>query len=76
MAVEITADGEIPEVVRLPQTGVYVGVSDVPAPVIEHIYVRVEDVEGQVSYQYQQRSRGLIARVRPDRVAAASVQRF
>lgn len=54
MAVELTADGEIPEVVRLPQTGVYVGVSDVPAPVVEHIYVRVQDIEGQVSYQYQQ----------------------
>lgn len=54
MAVKRRADGELPEVVRLPQTGVYVGVSDVPAAVVEHSYVRVEDIECQVSYQYHQ----------------------
>lgn len=54
MAVELTASGDIPQVVRLPQAGVYVGDSDVPAPVVEHIYLRVEGIEGQVSYQYRE----------------------
>jgi hypothetical protein len=32
MAVETTVDGNLPEVVRLPQTGMYVGTADVARP--------------------------------------------
>lgn len=52
LAVETTAEGEMPEMVRLPEAGVYVGASDVPAPVVEHIYKRSDDLDGQVVYRY------------------------
>lgn len=52
LVVELTAAGLIPETVRLPQTGVYVGVSDVPAPLSEHLYARANDMGDQVVYQY------------------------
>lgn len=51
-AVELTADAQIPRLIRLPQTGLYVGASDQPAPVVEHIYVRSDDIDEQVVYQY------------------------
>lgn len=52
MTVELTADGEVPHLLRLPQSGVYVGASDVAAPAVEHLYVRSSDIDGQVAYQY------------------------
>lgn len=52
LAVELAADGQIPQAVWLPQTGVYVGSSDVPAAPSEHLYVRATDIGDQVVYQY------------------------
>mgnify|MGYP001176594798 CR=1 FL=1 len=55
MAVETTASGELPGVVRVPQAAdVYIGTSDSPAPAIEHVYVRIEDLGGLVIYQHEQ----------------------
>jgi hypothetical protein len=39
--VEVAADGGLPVVVMVPQMGVYVGSSDVPAPSVERRYVLV-----------------------------------
>lgn len=52
LAVELTADGQIPQAVRLPQIGVYVGSADLPAAPSEHLYMRTTDVGEQVVYQY------------------------
>ncbi|MEU4477808.1 hypothetical protein AB0F68_07035 [Micromonospora sp. NPDC023966] len=54
MPVEVAADGRPPAVVKLPQTGSYVGASDVATPAVEHVYIlddRIDDVE---VYQYRQ----------------------
>jgi hypothetical protein len=59
MAIETTFDGQLPDEVRLPQSAVYVGSSDVPAPAVEHLYVRAEDIAGWVTYQYHQTSEPL-----------------
>ncbi|SIM48130.1 hypothetical protein [Micromonospora cremea] len=53
MAVEAAAAGLLPDVVRVPQTGMYVGASDVPAPAVEHLYGRVGELAGEVVYQYR-----------------------
>lgn len=50
--VEVAADGGLPPVVMLPQTGVYVGSGDVPAPAVEHRYVLAADASLEVIYRY------------------------
>ena len=40
--------------IKLPQTGVYLGANDVPAPVAEHVYVLNDRLDGVAVYQYQQ----------------------
>ncbi|WP_200209562.1 hypothetical protein [Micromonospora coerulea] len=50
---EVTADGSPPAVVRLPQIGFYVGASDVAAPVVEHVYVLADKLDGTEVYQYR-----------------------
>lgn len=52
MAVETMASEQLPESVRLPETGVYVGTSDIPAPPVEHLYVRANGPDGELIYQY------------------------
>ncbi|MFU8876331.1 hypothetical protein [Micromonospora sp. SL4-19] len=54
MPVEVTADGGPPAVVELPQTGYYIGASDIAGPTVEHVYVLVERLDGTDVYQYQQ----------------------
>ncbi|MEV5768635.1 hypothetical protein AB0L34_29275 [Micromonospora sp. NPDC052213] len=54
MPVEVAADGSPPAVVKLPQTGFYVGASDAAAPVVEHAYVLAGRVDDTDVYQYQQ----------------------
>jgi hypothetical protein len=50
--VEVAADGELLTVVMLPQTDIYVGSSDVPAPAVEHRYVLVAGSSLEVTYRY------------------------
>jgi hypothetical protein len=52
MAVETGPDGRLPEVVRLPQTGVFVGVADEPAPTVVHVYPKAEPVDDWPVYRY------------------------
>lgn len=52
LPVEVAADGGLPAVVILPQTGVYVGTGDVPAPAVEHRYVLVANSSLEVIYRY------------------------
>ncbi|MEV7267792.1 hypothetical protein AB0N38_29945 [Micromonospora aurantiaca] len=54
MPVEVSGDGNPPAVVKLPQTGFYVGTSDVPAPAVEHVYVLAERLDDVEVYQYRQ----------------------
>ncbi|MFI2651793.1 hypothetical protein [Micromonospora fulviviridis] len=54
MPVEVAADGSPPAVVKLLQTGSYVGASDVAAPAVEHVYVFVDRIEDVEVYQHQQ----------------------
>lgn len=54
MPVEVTAEGSPPAVVRLPQTGFYVGASDVGATAVEHVYVLTDRLDDTEVYQYRQ----------------------
>ncbi|MET7970905.1 hypothetical protein [Micromonospora sp. NPDC005305] len=54
MPVEVAADGSPPAVVKLPQTGSYVGASDVAAPAVEHVYDLVDRIDDVEVYQYRQ----------------------
>ncbi|MFG1660681.1 hypothetical protein ACGFIY_29505 [Micromonospora chersina] len=53
MPVEVTTEGSPPAVVKLPQTGFYVGTGDVAAPSVEHVYVLADRVDDTEVYQYQ-----------------------
>jgi hypothetical protein len=53
--IELT-DGRLPELVRLPQTGYYIGSSDQPAPLVIHNYRRAADVDDQPVYRYDGRT--------------------
>jgi len=55
MAVEATADGRLPDVVRFIQSGIYVGASDMLASPVEHIYVRAHNLR-ELVYQYHGRA--------------------
>ena len=50
MAVETTVGGQLPDVVTLPETDVYVGASDIPAPAVAHLYVRADGPDGDARY--------------------------
>ncbi|MEU1964376.1 hypothetical protein ABZ541_04900 [Micromonospora sediminicola] len=54
MPVEVTADGRPPAVIKLPQTGFYVGPNDLPAPAVEHVYVLADRFGDVEVYQYRQ----------------------
>ncbi|MFI7578688.1 hypothetical protein [Micromonospora sp. NPDC049497] len=54
MPVEVTADGSPPAVMKLPQTGLYAGTRDTPAPTTEHIYVLAGKLADLEVYQYRQ----------------------
>ncbi|MFI7283442.1 hypothetical protein ACIBOV_24585 [Micromonospora chersina] len=54
MPVEVSADGSPPAAVKLPQTGFYLGTSNIPAPAAEHVYVLADRLDGVEVYQYQQ----------------------
>lgn len=58
MAVETTVGGQLPEVVTLPEIGVYVGSADVPAPTVKHLYVRADGPDRDPRYEYRQSSPG------------------
>lgn len=53
-AVEVTADGSPPTVVKLPQAGFYVGAQDVRVPAVEHVYVLADALDDTQIYQYRQ----------------------
>jgi hypothetical protein len=53
LPVEVTADGSPPAVVKLPQTGVHVGASNLAAPAVEHIYVLADKLDDAEVYQYR-----------------------
>lgn len=53
MAVETTADGRLPALVKVLQTGVYVGRSDTGVPDEEQLYLRVDRSDDQVVYRYK-----------------------
>ncbi|WP_406040658.1 hypothetical protein OG799_32105 [Micromonospora sp. NBC_00898] len=59
MTVETTGEKLLPDVVKLPQTGIYVGASDVPVPAVEHLYVRVDGPVDEVIYGYRGSRSGL-----------------
>ncbi|MBM0224718.1 hypothetical protein [Micromonospora sp. ATA51] len=40
--------------IKLPQTGFYVGTSDVPAPALEHVYVLTDGFDDVEVYQSRQ----------------------
>ncbi|WP_328424211.1 hypothetical protein OG470_13455 [Micromonospora sp. NBC_00389] len=52
MPVEVAADVSLPAVVRMPQTGCYVGASDVTAPAVEHVYVLAHRIDDTQVYQH------------------------
>lgn len=54
MPVEVSADGTPPAVVKLPQTGFYVGAGDAAAPAAEHVYVLADRLDDVEVYQYRQ----------------------
>lgn len=54
MPVEVAADGSPPSVVTLPQTGYYMGASEVPAPALEHVYVLADRIDDLEVYRYKQ----------------------
>ena len=54
MAVETIAGEGLPDVVRLPESGVYVGTGDRSAPTVEHIYVRADGPDEDLIYEYRQ----------------------
>lgn len=54
MPVEVTTEGSPPVVVKLPQTGFYVGTGEVAAPSVEHVYVHVDRLDELEVYQYRQ----------------------
>lgn len=45
--------GGPPSTVVLPQTGVVIGADDDPAPLIDHVYRRADDIDGQPVYRYE-----------------------
>jgi hypothetical protein len=50
--VETDATGGLPTTVVLPQTGLSIGADDDPAPRIDHVYRRAEDIDGQPVNRY------------------------
>ncbi|SBV30926.1 hypothetical protein GA0070620_6533 [Micromonospora krabiensis] len=53
MPVEVTPHGSPPMMVKLPQTGFYLGAKDVPAPAMEHVYALADKLDGFDVYQYR-----------------------
>ncbi|WP_123809706.1 hypothetical protein [Micromonospora globispora] len=51
---EVAKDGSPPAVVKLLQTGLYVGANDVAEPPVEHVYELADRVDDVEVYQYQQ----------------------
>jgi hypothetical protein len=51
--VESDEGGALPQVLVLPQAGFYLGCDDDAAPGVDHLYQRVDDVDGRPVYQYQ-----------------------
>jgi hypothetical protein len=39
--------------VVLPQPGLFIGAGDEPAPRIDHVYRRTDDIDGQPVYRYE-----------------------
>lgn len=54
MPVEVAKDGSPPAVVKLLQSGLYVGANDVAEPTVEHVYVLADRVDDVEVYQYRQ----------------------
>ncbi|MGW5667372.1 hypothetical protein [Micromonospora sp. NPDC003776] len=54
MLMKLGADGCPPAVAKLPQTGFYVGSSDVAAPAVEHVHVLADRLHDTEMYQHQQ----------------------
>jgi len=51
--VETDVTGGLPTTVVLPQTGLFIGAGDQPAPRIDHVYRRTDDIDGQPVYRYE-----------------------
>jgi hypothetical protein len=51
--VETDVTGGLPTTVVLPQTGLFIGADDDPAPRIDHVYRHAEDIDGQPIYRYE-----------------------
>ncbi len=58
MAVEVTVYGSLPEAVRLPQTGQYVGSADLLAPAVDHVYVLTDRLDDMGIYRYERTEAG------------------
>jgi hypothetical protein len=51
--VETDVTGGLPTTVVLPQPGLFIGAGDEPAPRIDHVYRRTDDIDGQPVYRYE-----------------------
>lgn len=51
--VETDQTGGLPATVVLPQTGVFISAHDDPAPRIDHVCRRADDIDGQPVYRYE-----------------------
>ncbi|SCL20583.1 hypothetical protein GA0074692_0910 [Micromonospora pallida] len=54
MLVEVAADGRPSAVVKLSQTGFYLGTSNVAVPTVEHVYILTDRLDDVEVYQYRQ----------------------
>lgn len=54
MPIEVDPDGRLPESTRLPPAGLFVGVNDAPAPIVEHVYLRVHKPDLPLLYRYRE----------------------
>jgi hypothetical protein len=45
--------GGLPATVVLPQPGLFIGARDEPAPRIDHVYRRTDDIDGQPAYRHE-----------------------
>jgi hypothetical protein len=51
--VEADTSGGLPPTLVLPQAGFYTGINDDPAPRIDHVYRRADDIDGKPAYRYE-----------------------
>ncbi|MFK3983060.1 hypothetical protein ACI2K4_22120 [Micromonospora sp. NPDC050397] len=51
--VETDGHGGLPATLVLPQTGFYIGTNADPAPRVDHVYRRTDDIDGKPVYRHE-----------------------